>query len=283
MLEEYNQKNFLSCFRDDLSYIRNLIHEFSGMSIGEDKNYLFQTKLKKVALRNNCPDIESLLRILKSQKSSKLVEEITSEFTVNETFFFRDPQVFEFVRDYILPELKKKADEKQLVRIWSAAASTGQESYSLLMTIHENCPNLLSRDFSILATDISRKVLDHAKKGAYKDHEINRGLRQSYRELYFTDYGNEWRIKETFKKHVRFQYHNLTETLITNDLFDFIMLRNVLIYFDNETRIQVLKKIIKVLKPEGYLILGATEALPKELDGFKQLNTLCVACYQYCK
>jgi len=166
--------------------------------------------------------------------------------------------------NHLLPELQKKGYEKQFLRIWSAAASTGQESYFLLMTIRETCPIILTLNFSILTTDISRQVLDHAKRGVYKEHEINRGLPQSYRDLYFTIIGSEWTIKDTLKMFVNFQYHNLTQPLITHDHFDMIFLRNVLIYFDTETKIRVLENIRKVLNPEGHLFLGTTEVLPKE-------------------
>ena len=194
--------------------------------------------------------------------------------TTNETTFFRDYNPFESLRVTVLPDLIARKRSTRTLAVWSAGCSSGQEPYSIAMTVREHFPELLSWQLTILGTDISPTVLDRACRGRYGQLEVNRGLPAHLLVRHFTRAGMEWEIEEPIRRMVRFQRHNLVEEWPVLPTFDLILMRNVMIYFGPETKRRVLARLHEQLTPQGYLLLGASETTyavsedyDRELDG----------------
>ena len=239
-----------------------LLEKVAGISYATGKEYLIESRLNELALSLGYKDVKDIYQtIVKKGIDLKLLNEIIDALTTNETYFFRDYQPFEALRTHILPELFKKREKEKKINIWSAACATGQEAYSIAMILLEYFSLYLQTyKVSILATDISKKCLEKAKKGVYNQIEINRGLPISFLVKYFKQCGAHWYIDEKVKKLVKFEKLNLlgaSQRLL--ERFDLIFCRYVLIYFSDEIKKKVLTDLWKLLNPGGYLILGATE------------------------
>jgi len=243
-------------------FFTTLLEKVTGISYATEKEYLIESRLNELALSLGYKDVKDIYQtIVKKGIDSKLLNEIIDALTTNETYFFRDYQPFEALRTYILPELFKKREKEKKINIWSAACATGQEAYSIAMILLEYFSLYLQTyKVSILATDISKKCLEKAKKGVYTQIEINRGLPISFLVKYFKQDGAYWYIDEKVKKLVRFEKLNLLEaSRKLLERFDLIFCRYVLIYFSDEVKKKVLTDLWGLLNPGGYLILGATE------------------------
>jgi len=239
-----------------------LLEKVAGISYATGKEYLIESRLNELALSLGYKDVKDIYQtIVKKGVDLKLLNEIIDALTTNETYFFRDYQPFEALRTHILPELFKKREKEKKINIWSAACATGQEAYSIAMILLEYFSLYLQTyKVSILATDISKKCLEKAKKGVYNQIEINRGLPISFLVKYFKQDGAHWYIDEKVKKLVKFEKLNLLEaSRKLLERFDLIFCRYVLIYFSDEVKKKVLTDLWKLLNPGGYLILGATE------------------------
>jgi len=239
-----------------------LLEKVAGISYATGKEYLIESRLNELALSLGYKDVKDIYQtIVKKGIDLKLLNEIIDALTTNETYFFRDYQPFEALRTHILPELFKKREKEKKINIWSAACATGQEAYSIAMILLEYFSLYLQTyKVSILATDISKKCLEKAKKGVYTQIEINRGLPISFLVKYFKQDGAYWYIDEKVKKLIRFEKLNLLEaSRKLLERFDLIFCRYVLIYFSDEVKKKVLTDLWKLLNPGGYLILGATE------------------------
>ncbi|MCU4138289.1 MAG: Methylase of chemotaxis methyl-accepting proteins [Thermodesulfobacteria bacterium] len=239
-----------------------LLEKVAGISYATGKEYLIESRLNELALSLGYKDVKDIYQtIIKKGVNLKLLNEIIDALTTNETYFFRDYHPFEALRTHILPELFKKREKEKKINIWSAACATGQEAYSIAMILLEYFSLYLQTyRVSILATDISKKCLEKAKKGVYNQIEINRGLPISFLVKYFKQCGAHWYIDEKVKKLVKFEKLNLlgaSQRLL--ERFDLIFCRYVLIYFSDEIKKKVLTDLWKLLNPGGYLILGATE------------------------
>ena len=245
---------------DDFSYLSQLMHERAAIVLEPGKEYLALSRLDPVAREMGVGSVAALVDVLRREEaSSQLHDQVIDALTTNETTFFRDFNPFESMRSDVLPEVLERKQRSRTLAIWSAGCSTGQEPYSIAMAIREHFPELLTWQLTILGTDISASVLDRARHGRYGQLEVNRGLPANLLVRHFTRAGMEWEIEEPIRRMVRFQRHNLVDAWPVMPPFDLVFMRNVMIYFDVETKRQVLSRMLGQLAPRGYLLLGASE------------------------
>ena len=241
------------------AFLQNFIRSESGIVIDENKEYLIETRLLPVLRRENLPSLESLCARLALRSSPGLARQVIEAMTTHETFFFRDTAVFDSLRHSILPAMLQRSSHSRPLRIWSAAASSGQEAYSLAMLLLEL--GAMPSQVEIVGTDLSEKVLERAREGKYVQFEVSRGLPSPYLLKYFTRTGLAWTVRDPLRGMVRFQSLDLRKSFTSLGLFDLVLCRNVLIYFDLGTKRQVLSGLRHSLHPEGILALGSAETL----------------------
>jgi chemotaxis protein methyltransferase CheR len=245
----------------DYAYLSKLLNERSGLQLAGDKQYLIESRLLPVARQNNCGSIGDLVAKLKAFAEEPLRQRVTEAMTINESFFFRDKTPFDRFQDTVLPHaLTARAATKRL-RIWCAAASTGQEPYSLAMMFKQAKEKFAGWKIEIVATDISTDVLEKAKAGLYTQFEVQRGLPIQLLLKYFKQDGDQWRISQELRDLVQYRQHNLLDDFSSLGMFDVIFCRNVLIYFDSKTKQDVLTRISRSLVKDGHLLLGAAETV----------------------
>ena len=247
----------------DFQFIAKLVVDKSGISIGNDKDYLVETRLPKVARRHNLASIEELVQKVRISPSSQIALDVIEAMTTNESLFFRDQKPFDQLKRIILP---KFAGRK--INVWSAASSTGQEAYSTAITFEENG----FKNYSILGTDISPSVVDKAKEGKYSQFEVQRGLPIMLLVKYFEQNGTDWQVKNNLKQNINFRNFNLMDSYSALGRFDIVFCRNVLIYFEKETKRQVLEKIHQLMPKDGYLFLGSSETVFDITDKFRPVE-----------
>lgn len=267
--------------RGMFEFFTTLVERVSGISYKEGKEYLLESRLNELALSLGFKSIKDLYELVKKKPEYKIISEIVDALTTNETYFLRDPHVFESIRNHVIPELLKKREREKKISIWSAACSTGQEPYSVGMLIHEHFNSYLkSYAFEIYASDISKKSVEKAKTGIYNQIEVNRGLPVTFLIKYFKQEGAHWRIDDKIKNMVKFDVLNLLEiSQKLRNSFDLILCRYVLIYFSDQTKQKVFRDIWNFLKPGGYLILGATEIAPLMLSDMEKKLLGKAICY----
>jgi len=266
----------------DFELFSKFLEDSSGILLAKHKQYLVQSRLGKIVQEQNCPGLKELIQKLQSPASKRLREQVIDAMTTNETLWFRDVHPFDILRDKILPEMTGSGPGSRL-RVWSAACSTGQEPYSISMTLDEfkkKSPGKLSSE-EIIATDISTQVLEQARRGEYEMLAIGRGLSQERLTRHFRETANgSWAVNPDIKSRVRFQSINLLGQYSSMGKFDVIFCRNVLIYFSSEKKTEILTKMHGVLKPGGYLILGASEFLSGLSDKYKMIHCRPGIIYQ---
>lgn len=246
----------------DFQLLADLLKKRSGITLSEDKAYLLKSRLLPVARSRQMGNIAELCGKLRTQPGEDLLVEITEAMTINESSFFRDIKPYEQLRKRVFPWLMEKSPDKHHLRIWSAACSTGQEPYSVAMCIREDAEKMPGWTFDIVATDIAAKVVEKARLGVYSQFEAQRGLPIQMLIKYFTSLPDtSWRLKDEIRSMVAFHTLNLLEDYAQLGKFDIIFCRNVLIYFDEETRAAIIGKMARSLYPNGLLILGSTESL----------------------
>jgi chemotaxis protein methyltransferase CheR len=253
----------------DYDYLRKLLKERSGLTLSADKQYLVESRLLPVARRSGVDGLGGLVQKLKSPGAEPLVVEVVEAMTTNESFFFRDKIPFDLFRNVIMPALLTARASQHQIRIWCAAASTGQEPYSLAICLKEMGSQIAGRRIEILGTDLSTEVLEKAKAGIYSQFEVQRGLPIQMLVKYFTQVGETWQIAPDIRSMVQYRPLNLLHNLAQFGTFDVVFCRNVLIYFDQETKVDVLARLAKVIPPDGYLLLGAAETVVGLTDIFK--------------
>ncbi len=234
------------------------IHARSGLALGPDKLYLVETRLAPIMQREKLPDLPALARRLQLNRNDSLSKAVVEALTTNESLFFRDGTPFQHLRDHALPTLHRARPPGQKLRIWSAAASTGQEAYSLAITACET-PGIEERGVEILGTDIASAPLERARAGLYSQFEVQRGLDGARLARWFQREGESWRIAARLRTMVEFREWNLLSSLAPLGTFDIIFCRNVLIYFDPPTKSRVLAALRRQMAPDGLLYLGASE------------------------
>jgi chemotaxis protein methyltransferase CheR len=247
----------------DYGYLRELVFGLSQNVLDPSRDYLFDTRLSKLLRNQGMTCLEELVELLKLRRDHALARSIAEAMTINETSFFRDSRPFELLRTDLLPKLIESRRHVRALRFWSAACSTGQEAYSLGMLLLEHFPMLAGWKIRIEGTDISGEVVERARAGRYHRIEINRGLPARFVVRYFDHAGEEWVVKPELQSMCNFRRANLCGQQLpfsrSDDRFDLIFLRNVMLYFSLETRRSLLSGIHRILAPDGFLILGSTE------------------------
>ncbi len=231
----------------------------SGLSLGADKAYLVEARLEPILKRRGLSGLVMLADRMRTDGT--LEREVVEAMTTNETLFFRDGKPFDNLRDVVLPALHAVRPRGMALRIWSAAASTGQEAYSLAMLVSEMGSALGGRTVEIIGTDIAREPLARAGRGLYSQFEVQRGLPARLLAKHFTREENGWQINRTLRDMVRFREWNLLADLSGLGRFDVIFCRNVLIYFDQPTKNRTLEAISRQLAPDGVVYLGGAETV----------------------
>jgi chemotaxis protein methyltransferase CheR len=239
----------------DFGFVTEMVRERSAIDLQPGKEYLVEARLAPIVRSVGQPDIAGLVGLLR-RGDERLGEAVVEALTTNETSWFRDATPFDAVAEHLLPEL---AASSRHITIWSAACSSGQEPYSLAMLLLDWLAAHKASGAQIIGTDINQKMIDRARAGRYSQLEINRGLRAPYLVKYFTQQGREWVLCQEVRDLCRFERANLAHPPAGIPMCDIVFLRNVLIYFDLETKRTVLQHVRQVLRPGGYLVLGGAE------------------------
>lgn len=247
---------------DDFKFLSELLYQRSGLVLTPDKTYLLDSRLLPIARAHGCQSISGLADLLRTRRPDNVIKEVIEAMTTNESSFFRDGKPFEHLRKDLLPRFKQKLAAQSSIRIWSAACSTGQEPYSMAISLLEESPNMPGWRYEMVATDLAGKVLDKAAHGVYSQFEAQRGMPIQLLIKYFNPQPDScWQVKDEIKKMVQFRPQNLLESFIPLGKFDLILCRNVLIYFDEPTKNKVIANMTAQLNPGGVLILGSTETI----------------------
>ena len=252
----------------DYDFIRKLLKQRSGLALSAEKLYLVESRLMPIARRRGLANLSELMRQLRTGLDEALIVDVVEAMTTNETFFFRDRIPFDHFKSFIMPQLLAARANTKRIRIWCAAASTGQEPYSLAMALKEMRHALDGFRIEILATDLSNDVLAKAKAGIYSQFEVQRGLPIQMLLKYFSQSGETWQIAPEIRSMIQFRPFNLLTDFARLGLFDLVMCRNVLIYFDQPMKSEVLDRLSRVVASDGYLVLGSAETTIGLTQGF---------------
>jgi chemotaxis protein methyltransferase CheR len=269
----------MACSNSDYDYLRAVVVEQSANRIDPSRNALFDTRLTPIARLSGAASLEDFVNMLKAGKPAHLHRAVAEAMTVNETSFFRDIGLFEMLRKVVFPELIERRMPGRQLRIWSAASSTGQEAYSMAMSVAEYFPDLAQWDTKIIGTDISRHVVDYAQRGRYRRIEVNRGLPARMLLKYMVRDGEEWEVAPRIRSMCEFRYANLCAPMPQLPVFDLVMLRNVLLYFSQHDRRTLFREIHRKIAPGGYLVLGNAEQAEDSTDLFEV--EFAANCYFY--
>jgi chemotaxis protein methyltransferase CheR len=291
----------MSLSQADFDYVRTLVKQRSALVMEDDKAYLVETRLLALARREGFDSMPELVARMRAMPSSDLHQRVVEALANNETSFFRDLHLFEMLRSEILPELLQRRAADARLHIWCAACSSGQEPYSVAMLLREHFPMLMPphptlspgqggegrvrRQLSgwqvrIIGSDLSTEMLQRARRGRYCQLDVNRGLPTRLLANYFQKLGIEWQIKDEIRRMVEFWPINLIEAWPALPPQDIILLRNVLIYFDLATKKHILAKVRRVLRPDGYLILGGAETTLNIDEAFDRVQLDRACCYR---
>ena len=247
----------------DYGYLRQLVFGISQNVLDPGRDYLFDTRLTRLLRNQGMAHLDELVHRLRTSRDPALERAIAEAMTINETSFFRDSRPFELLRTEVLPKLVEARRNQRSLRFWSAACSSGQEAYSLGMMMLEHFPLLSGWNFTIEGTDICAEVVEKARAGCYHRIEMNRGLPARFVVRYFDHQGEDWVVKDEVKKMCHFRQANLCGPQFpfqrASDRFDVIFLRNVMLYFSQDTRRVLLSNIHRILAPDGILFLGSSE------------------------
>jgi chemotaxis protein methyltransferase CheR len=254
---------------EDFDFLRKLLKDRSGLVLAAEKQYLAESRLLPLARRRGVETLTQLVAQLRTQTPSALASEVVDAMTTNETFFFRDKIPFDLLLDTMMPALIKARAHTKRIRIWCTAASTGQEPYSIAMTLKAMSEQLTGYRVDILATDIAGEVIERGKAGVYSQFEVQRGLPVQMLVRHFTQAGEQWQIAPGIRDMVQFRPLNLLNDFAPLGMFDVVFCRNVLIYFDQPTKNGVLERIARQMPEDGFLILGAAETVVGLTDAFR--------------
>jgi chemotaxis protein methyltransferase CheR len=245
----------------DFDFLRKLLKQRSGLVLSAEKQYLAESRLLPIARKRGMTGLHDLIGKLQGSGETALTVKVVEAMTTNETFFFRDRIPFEQFRDVMLPALLVARAREKRLRIWCAAASTGQEPYSLAMELKRLRGALEGWRLDIVATDLCGDVLERAKAGVYSQFEVQRGLPIALLVKHFTQIGEQWQISLELRSMVQFRPLNLLNDFSTLGKFDIVFCRNVLIYFDQEIKADVLNRVARQIPADGFLVLGAAETV----------------------
>jgi chemotaxis protein methyltransferase CheR len=245
--------------KSTFDYIQQLLFKTTAISLDTHKVYLVETRLSPLARQYGAANVDQLVERLRLESCPTLHEEIVNAMTTNETYFFRDVVPFHTLRDVVLPELFRLRAGRRQICIWSAACSTGQEPYSIAMLLREHFFNHSSWNVRLIASDLSTAVIDKARTAVYSDIEAARGLPDELREKYFRQRPSGWQLVDEIRSMVEFRHINLVKDWPPLPPMDVVFLRNVMVYWDEQTRRQILRRVRAQMQPDGYLFLGGAE------------------------
>jgi len=260
-------------------YVRELVRRNSAIVLDESKDYLIEARLAPIAEKEGLRSVDALISALSSQNPGKLHGRVVEALTTNETHFFRDIHPFRILGKEVLPKVMERNAETKTLRVWSAACSTGQEAYSIAMTLMNHCPALSQWDVNIHCTDLNETVLQTAEAGIYRQLEMNRGLPARDMIKHFDRLGTTWQVKAPLRDLCTFEKVNLAKRLPQRARYDIVFLRNVLIYFDAESKTGVLNRIAQAMNPGGFLFLGAAETTVNLTEKFTRACEGPGGCY----
>lgn len=264
----------------DFDFVRTLVCDQAGIVLESGKQYLVESRLTPLVRKQGFASIEALIAKLRVNDAA-LRRSVIEAMTTNETTFFRDVEPFEALKKHIVPQLMEARATTRRLNFWYGASSTGQEPYSVTMLLAEHFPQLATWQVTHTATDLNLDVLERARQGKFSQIEMNRGLPVAYLVKYFEKQGIEWQLKPVIREKVKFEQLNLIRPWPpTMGPFDVVMLRNVMIYFDVEAKKQILGKIRRLLRPDGYLFLGAAETTMGLDEGFARVQFDRAGCYR---
>lgn len=252
-----------------LRYIADLLAERTGQQLTEGRMWRVNTALSGIFRERGISNVEQLVCLLDRPEEKALVQQVVEALLNNETYFFRDPQYFETLNTKVLPDIAQRRKDERRISIWCAGCSTGQEVFSLAMLIAERADLWRDWTIEILGTDISSRAIDAARVGCYSQFEIQRGLSVGRMLSFFEESDRGWQTSDTMSRHVRFSRQNLLDPPPANACFDLILCRNVLLYFDNQTRARVFDRLFEAVRPEGWLMLGAGETIVGQTTRFR--------------
>lgn len=242
---------------ENYRFLQEHVYSQVGIVLEDNKHYLFESRLAPIVKHHGLKSINDLCAVLHVKRNGEIGQQVVEAMTTNETYFFRDPAQYDAIRTVLLPRLKEDRRDTRKLRFWSAASSTGQEAYSLAMLLLED--GLKDWNIQILGTDFSSKVVERARTAAYQQIEVNRGLPVSMLVKHFKRAGLEWQLSDAVRKMARFETIDLRKSMRTLGPFDLVFCRNVMIYFDNETKRSIMKEIHSTLFRGGWLLLGGAE------------------------
>lgn len=257
---------------EDFDMFSVMLKQRSGLVLTKDKAYLLESRLMPVARKWNLKDLEELAGVIRTRRDEAVIKDVTEAMTTNESSFFRDQKPFDQFKAVVLPHLLQARAAKKQIRIWSAACSSGQEPYSLLMLLAEEGAKLAGWRIEIVATDLSGEMVAKARAGIYTQFEVQRGLPITHLVKYFKQVGDKWQINEDLRSKIQFREFNLLTDMAPLGQFDVIFCRNVLIYFDQPTKGKVLENMAKLLPPDGVLYLGGAETVLGVTEKFKPME-----------
>ena len=255
----------------DFDFLSSLLRNRSGLVLSDEKAYLLESRLGPVARKHGLTTVDEIAAQLRTRPSSPLELDVVEAMTTNESFFFRDTRPFDQFKEIVLTQLQEARKSSRSLRIWSAACSSGQEPYTLAMILKEQAAKLAGWRIEIIATDLSTAILDKAKEGIYSQFEVQRGLPINLLMKYFSQAGDRWQISQELRGMIDYRMFNLLESPASLGRFDIVFLRNVLIYFDQPTKTQVLERVAKQMPSDGYLYLGGAETVLGITDRFQVL------------
>jgi len=264
----------------ELHFVRELVREHSAIVVEPKKAYLVRARLEPIVRDEGVASVSDLIRLLRHTAYGRLHQRVIEAMTTNETSFFRDLTPFEALRDGVLPELIKKRKARKCLNIWCGASSSGQEPYTMALVLREGIPDIDSWKMKFYATDISTAMLLRCQEGKYSQMEVNRGLPAKLLLKYFSKEGVNWCVNDDLRKMIEFKEMNLIGPWLPFPKLDIVFLRNVLIYFDTETKKNILTKIRKHLSPDGYVFLGGSETTFNLDTGFERVSTYGTSCYR---
>jgi chemotaxis protein methyltransferase CheR len=264
----------------DFQYVSTLVRQKSAIVLEIEKSYLLEARLTPLSRVEGFPSLEAMVAQMRAQPLNGLHRKVVEAMTTNETSFYRDLHPFEALKTVVIPEVMKRRASERRLNIWCAACSSGQEPYTVAMTLMEHFPQLASWTVKITATDLSGEMVAKSRAGKYGQIEVNRGLPAHLLVKYFEKKGMEWQVKPEVQRWCEFRELNLIESWGPLPAMDVVFLRNVLIYFDVETKRAILGNIRKVLQPWGYLFLGGAETTINLGDVFERVQFDKAGCYR---
>lgn len=264
----------------EFDYLREYVRREAAISIEPGKEYLVRSRLRPVLESEDIPSLAALIGQLRGTKPGHLGARVVEALTTNETSFFRDRHPFTALRETVIPDLIRERSAERSLHVWCAACSTGQEPFSIAMLLLDAFPELARWNVRVIATDLDTQVLERARAGAFSQLEVNRGLPAPYLVKFFRKDGAVWRLDPRVRDMVEFSSMNLAAAWPPLPRVDLVFMRNVLIYFEVETRSAIISRVKGTLRPDGYLFLGGSETMLGIDDSFERIKIGSATCYR---